>query len=138
MPEARDHRCYDQLFIGGQWRKPSTEQRLTVISPHSEKPIGDVPAATPEDVDAAVAAARHAFDHGPWPRLDPSERMRKVEELATIYAGHLDGMADLITDEMGSPRSFSRLGQAAAAVSLMHLALAVARDFPWADRRQGA
>src|SRR6202022_4131369 len=46
-------------------------------------------------------------------------------------------MADLITDEMGSPRSFSRLGQATAAVSLIHLALAVARDFPWAERRQG-
>jgi len=137
MPEARDHRCYDQLFIGGQWRKPSTDQRLTVISPHSEKPIGDVPAATPEDVDAAVAAARHAFDHGPWPRLDPSERMRKVEELATIYGGHLDEMADLITDEMGSPRSFSRLGQAAAAASMIHLTLAVARDFPWNERRHG-
>jgi hypothetical protein len=106
MTENRDHRCYDQLFIGGHWRKPSTEQRLTVISPHSEAPIGDAAAAAPEDVDAAVAAARHAFDHGPWPRLDPHERMRKVEELATIYSGHLDEMADLITDEMGSPRSF--------------------------------
>ena len=111
MTEARDHRCYDQLFVGGHWRKPSTDQRLTVISPHSEKPIGDVPAAAPADVDAAVTAARHAFDHGPWPRLDPHERMRKVEELATIYSGHLDEMADLITDEMGSPRSFSRLSR---------------------------
>ncbi|MGH3597467.1 MAG: aldehyde dehydrogenase, partial [Mycobacterium sp.] len=85
----------------------------------------------------AVAAARRAFDHGPWPRLDPRERMRKVEELAAIYAGHLDEMADLITAEMGSPRSFSRLGQAAGAASMMHLALAAARDFPWVERRQG-
>src|SRR6202451_2768269 len=137
MPESSDHRCYERLFVGGHWRKPSTDQRLTVISPHSEKPIGDVPAATPEDVDAAVAAARQAFDHGPWPRLDPHERMRKVEELATIYSGHLDEMADLITDEMGSPRSFSRLGQAAAAAAMIHLTLAVARDFPWAERRHG-
>ena len=38
MTEAHDHRCYDQLFIGGHWREPSTGQRLTVISPHSEKP----------------------------------------------------------------------------------------------------
>src|ERR1700742_4573270 len=137
MPETLDHRCYDQLFVGGQWRKPSTDQRLTVISPHTESSIGDVPAATPADVDDAVAAARHAFDHGPWPRLSPQERMRKVEQLATIYGGHLDEMADLITDEMGSPRSFSRLGQAAAAVSMIHLSLAVARDFPWNERRHG-
>jgi aldehyde dehydrogenase (NAD+) len=137
MPETRDHRCYDQLFIGGQWRKPSTDQRLTVISPHTESSIGDAPAATPADVDDAVAAARHAFDHGPWPRLDPQERMRKVEQLASIYGEHLDEMADLITDEMGSPRSFSRLGQAAAAVSMIHLTLGVARDFPWTERRHG-
>src|ERR1700722_7757273 len=137
MPETRDHRCYDQLFIGGQGGKPSPDERLTVISPHTESSIGDVPAATPADVDDAVAAARHAFDHGPWPRLSPQERMRKVEELATIYGGHLDEMADLITDEMGSPRSFTRLGQAPAAAAMMHLTLAVARDFPWAERRTG-
>ncbi len=58
-------------------------------------------------------------------------------KLAAIYSGHLDEMADLITDEMGSPRSFSRLGQAPAAVAKMHLNLAAARDFPWVERRQG-
>ena len=137
MTETNDHRCYERLFIGGHWREPSTRNRIAVISPHSEEPIGEAPAAAPADVDAAVAAARQAFDGGPWPRLDPSERMGKVEQLAKIYSGHLDEMADLITDEMGSPRSFSRLGQATAAVSLIHLALAVARDFPWAERRQG-
>ncbi|SRX94486.1 betaine-aldehyde dehydrogenase [Streptosporangium roseum DSM] [Mycobacterium shimoidei] len=137
MPEQLEHRCYDNLFIGGQWRKPSTGQRLTVISPHSEEPVGEAAAAGPADVDAAVAAARQAFDHGPWPRLEPAERMRKVEQLAAIYAGHVDEMADLITAEMGSPRSFSRLGQATAAMSLMHLALAAAREFPWVERRQG-
>src|SRR6201994_3214063 len=131
MPETSDHRCYDKLFVGGHWREPSTRNRIAVISPHSEETIGEAPAAAPRDGRAAVraarAAAREAFDHGPWPRLDPSERMRKVEQLATIYSAHLDEMADLITDEMGSPRSFSRLGQATAAVSLIHLALAGAR-----------
>ena len=137
MTENSGHRSYDELFIGGQWRKPASPQQLAVISPHSEEPIGHVQVAGPEDVDAAVAAARRAFDHGPWPRMAHADRMAKVEELATIYAGHLDEMAELITDEMGSPRSFSRLGQAPAAASLIHLALAAARDFPWAERRQG-
>ncbi|HYB36591.1 MAG TPA: aldehyde dehydrogenase [Mycobacterium sp.] len=137
MTENPDHRWYDELFIGGRWRKPSTQQRLTVISPHSEEPIGEVAAPGPEDVDAAVVAARNAFDHGPWPRLDPRERMEKIEKLATIYARHIDEMADLITAEMGSPRSFSRLGQAAGAASMMHLALATGREFRWEERRQG-
>lgn len=72
-----------------------------MISPHSEQPIGHAQAAGPEDVDAAVAAARRAFDHGPWPRMSHAERMAKIEQLATIYAAHMDEMADLITDEMG-------------------------------------
>ena len=137
MTENSGHRAYDELFIGGSWRKPANPQQLDVISPHSEEPIGHVQVAGPEDVDAAVAVARQAFDHGPWPRLAHAERMAKIEELAAIYAGNTDEMADLITDEMGSPRSFSRLGQAGAAAALIHLTLAAAREFPWAERRNG-
>jgi acyl-CoA reductase-like NAD-dependent aldehyde dehydrogenase len=69
--------------------------------------------------------------------MDPQERMSKIEELAAIYARHIDEMADLITAEMGSPRSFSRLGQASGPASMMHLTLAAAREFPWVERRQG-
>src|SRR5436305_951894 len=96
-------RSYDQLLIGGRWRKPSSPERLSVISPHTEEQIADVPAGSTEDVDAAVTAARHAFDQGPWPRLQPQERMRKIEELAAVYGRHIDEMADLITAQMGSP-----------------------------------
>jgi aldehyde dehydrogenase (NAD+) len=137
MLTVPDHCSYDELFIGGRWRKPATPQRITVISPHSEEPVGEAPLASAADVDIAVTAARRAFDSGPWPRLDRGERMQKVQELAAIYAGHLEDMADLITAEMGSPRSFSRLGQAAGAVSMIYLALSVAREFPWTERRQG-
>jgi aldehyde dehydrogenase (NAD+) len=128
---------YEQLFIGGRWQAPATAQRISVISPHTEQPIGETPEAAPADVDKAVAAARDAFDNGPWPRLSPSERMEKVEKLTAVYSGHVDEMADLITAEMGSPRSFSRLGQAAGALAQMHLVMATAREFPWAERRQG-
>ncbi len=137
MTDNPGHRWYDELFIGGHWRKPASPQQLAVISPHSEEPIGHAPAAGPEDVDAAVAAARRAFDHGPWPRMTPGERIGKLEELAAIYGRHVDEMSDLITAEMGSPRSFSRLGQAAGAASMIHLSLAVARDFGWVERRRG-
>ncbi|OBK28321.1 aldehyde dehydrogenase [Mycobacterium asiaticum] len=130
-------RSYHELFIGGRWRKPSTTERISVVSPRTEETIAEVPAGHSDDVEAAVAAARDAFDHGPWPRLAPQQRMRKVEELAAIYGGHIDEMADLITAQMGSPRSFSRLGQAAGAASMIHLALAAARDYPWDERRQG-
>ncbi|WP_006246802.1 aldehyde dehydrogenase [Mycolicibacterium tusciae] len=128
---------YDQLYIGGRWQAPSTGQRLSVISPHTEQSIGETPEAAPEDVDKAVTAARKAFDDGPWPRLNVSERMEKIERLAAIYLAETDAIADLITAEMGSPKSFSRLGQGAGALAQMHLNLATAKEFPWVERRPG-
>ncbi|OBK81178.1 aldehyde dehydrogenase [Mycobacterium sp. 1164985.4] len=128
---------YERLFIGGQWESPATEERIAVISPHTEEQIGVTPGAAPEDVDRAVAAARKAFDEGPWPRMSVEERMDKIDKLAAVYAAETDEMADLITAEMGSPRSFSRLGQATGALAQMHLISATARDFPWIERRPG-
>jgi acyl-CoA reductase-like NAD-dependent aldehyde dehydrogenase len=128
---------YHELFIGGRWRAPSTTQRLSVISPHTEQRIGETPEASPQDVDTAVLAARKAFDEGPWPRLGVEERMDKIEKLAAIYTAETDAIADLITAEMGSPRSFSRLGQGLGAVAQMHLNMATAKDFPWVERRPG-
>jgi acyl-CoA reductase-like NAD-dependent aldehyde dehydrogenase len=128
---------YERLFIGGRWRAPATDQKITVISPHTEQSIGQAPEASPADVDKAVLAAREAFDNGPWPRMSVDERIGKIEKLTAIYAGHTDEMADLITAEMGSTRSFSRLGQAVGALAQMHVVVATAREFPWAERRPG-
>ena len=128
---------YDELYIGGRWQAPSTSQRISVISPHTEQSIGETPEASPEDVDKAVRAARKAFDEGPWPRLSVGERMEKIEKLAAVYTAETDAIADLITAEMGSPKSFSRLGQGTGAVAQMHLNMMAAKDFPWVERRPG-
>jgi acyl-CoA reductase-like NAD-dependent aldehyde dehydrogenase len=128
---------YDKLYIGGRWQEPSTNRRLSVISPHTEEPIGETPEAAPDDVDKAVTAARKAFDEGPWPRLSVGERMEKIEQLAALYMAETDAIADLITAEMGSPKSFSRLGQGAGALAQMHLNMATAKEFPWVERRPG-
>src|SRR5689334_5580943 len=111
---------YDDLFIGGRWQAPSTKQRLSVISPHTEEPIGETPEARSADIDTAVTAARKAFDDGPWPRMSVGERMEKIEKLTALYTAEIDAMADLITAEMGAPRVFSQ-GGAAGAVAQMHL-----------------
>ena len=114
MPDFRDHRSYDELFIGGRWRKPANRQRLTVISPHSEEPVG----ACPRRLRGGRRRRRRRRPAGVRPRPvapdGPAERMRKVEAARRRSTpATLDEMADLITAEMGSPRSFSRLGQAA-------------------------
>lgn len=54
----------DALLIGTEWRAPASDRVIEVISPHSEDVIARVPEGSEADIDAAVAAAREAFDHG--------------------------------------------------------------------------
>ena len=65
---------YDKLFIGGKWTEPSTSEVIEVHCPATGEYVGKVPMAAAADVDAAVAAARAAFDNGPWPTTPPTER----------------------------------------------------------------
>ena len=102
---------HEKLFIGGSWVSPSAGDTFEVTSPHTEAPIAVVAAAGPADVDAAVTSARRAFDHGPWPRLDPADRIDAVRRLAKIYAAQQSAMADLITAEIGAPISFAQRAQ---------------------------
>ena len=74
-----------------------------MISPHSEEPVGHVQAAGPEDVEAAVAAARHAFDHGPWPRMSAAERARVLRRIATLLREHADDFIALECLDIGMP-----------------------------------
>jgi betaine-aldehyde dehydrogenase len=128
----------DALFIGTTWAEPATGAVLEVVSPHSEEVVARVPEGSAADIDAAVAAARRAFDEGPWPRMSPAERIEVIQSLSALYAGRLDDMARVISTEMGSPISFSALAQAPAPWMQIEAFLAIARDFPWEARRPGA
>jgi acyl-CoA reductase-like NAD-dependent aldehyde dehydrogenase len=64
----------DRLYIGGQWVAPIDRGSIEIVSAHSEQVFATVAAAGPLDMDAAVAAARAAFDEGEWPLLSPEER----------------------------------------------------------------
>src|SRR5437773_12299700 len=94
-------REHQRLFIGGEWVEPAGTGTIDVISPHSEELVGRVPEGTAADIDRAVAAARDAFDNGPWPRMAPAERIEILQRFAGLYAARLDEMAEIITTEMG-------------------------------------
>jgi len=128
---------YDQLYIGGEWVKPEGKGTIDVISPHSEELVGRVPEGTEADVDKAVAAARTAFDTGDWPRLSPEERIAAVQKFAEVYAARIPDMASVITEEMGSPITFSNLAQSPAPWLMLNTFLQVAAEYPWEERRSG-
>ena len=126
-----------RLFVGGAWELPGTDERIEVISPHSEEVIATTPAAGTDDVDRAVTAARAAFDQGPWPRLDPAERIDAVRRLAALYETRRREMAELITAEMGAPISFSKFAQATLPMMLMVGFADIAERLSWEERRPG-
>jgi acyl-CoA reductase-like NAD-dependent aldehyde dehydrogenase len=128
---------HEKLFIGGSWLSPSTDDTFEVISPHTEAPIALVAAAAPADVDAAVTSARTAFDDGPWPRLDPSERIEAVRRLAKIYAAQQSAMAELITAEIGAPISFAQRAQVGLPSMMMTAFCDLAEGFGWQETRRG-
>src|SRR3954464_7523109 len=94
---------YDELLIGGQWAKPSGGQRIEVRSPATLDVVGSVPEALEADVDMAGAAAREAFDHGPWPQTPPGERATVLKRFAELLTSRIDEVSGIITSEMGAP-----------------------------------
>ncbi|MFJ4849914.1 MULTISPECIES: aldehyde dehydrogenase [unclassified Streptomyces] len=103
---------HDKLYIGGSWVAPSDpDLLLDILSPHDQSLLGSVAQAAPADVDAAVAAAREAFDHGPWPRTAPEERQEIVRRYDALRAARADEVAAAISVENGSAGWFTKAGQ---------------------------
>ncbi|WP_189935264.1 aldehyde dehydrogenase [Streptomyces sulfonofaciens] len=122
----------DRLYLGGTWTAPSGDALLDLHSPHDQRLIGRAAQALPADVDRAVAAARAAFDDGPWPRTDPKERQDVIARFNELREAHADDIARLITQERGNPRWFNTAGQQ----GLRRQALAylkAAREFGWEE-----
>ncbi|WP_128436686.1 aldehyde dehydrogenase [Streptomyces cyaneus] len=127
----------DRLFIGGDMVEPEGDDLLEVISPATEEPIGSAPSSTPADVDRAVRAARAAFDDGPWPRMSPQERADALDPFTAYLRARVPLIAQLITEEMGSPISFSNRLQAPVPVMLLDYFRGLAATFPFEEDRAG-
>lgn len=100
-------KSYSKLFIGGRWATPSSEDVLEVVSPSTEDRMAAVAAPQRADIDTAVAAARHAFDNGPWPRMSPAERGAVLARVGKEVEARFDEMADAFTAEIGAPTTVS-------------------------------
>jgi aldehyde dehydrogenase (NAD+) len=92
-----------KLYINGQWANPASDALLDVISPSTEEVIGRVPVVTPADIDAAVGAARTAFDSGDWSKLDVQERAKYVRAIRDGLIARNEEITDLIAAEAGLP-----------------------------------
>jgi aldehyde dehydrogenase (NAD+) len=122
---------YESLYFGGRWLPASTDERITVVSPHTARAIGSTPCATEPDVDRAVALARHAFDHSPWPHLPPEQRAAAVTRILDAYQKRVAEMTEIVIAEMGSPRWFAELAQGPGGAAMLSTFLDAARTIQW-------
>lgn len=128
---------WDKLFIGGQWVQPSTSEVIDVFSPATGEKVGQVPLAAQADVDAACAAARKAFDEGPWPRMSPDERAAILGAAVKLMEERGAELKSLLAAETGQPQMIVDMMQYGAAMSAFTYYAGAADKFTWSDIRDG-
>src|SRR5919198_4356578 len=107
-PEARDIVRVEErygYYVGGEWLEP--RETYTTIDPSTEEPLAEIGQATAEEVDAAVAAARDAFENG-WSAVAPAERAKYLFRIARILQERSREFAVLESLDGGKPIKESR------------------------------
>jgi aldehyde dehydrogenase (NAD+) len=128
---------WDKLFIGGKWVEPSTSEVIEVRSPATGELVGKVPMAAEADVNAACAAARKAFDEGPWPQMSPEERAAILTAAVKIMEERADELKFLLAAETGQPPTIVDMMQYGAAMAAFQFFAGAADKFTWRDFRDG-
>lgn len=96
---GREHR----MLINGDFVSSASGETFETLDPSTAEVVASVPAGSAEDIDRAVLAARAAFDHGPWPRLKPADRERRILKLADLLERNAQEFAEI--ESVNSGRS---------------------------------
>lgn len=96
------------MLIGGDWVQARSGKVMSTFDPSTGRKIADVPEAGLEDIDAAVAAARNAFENGAWPKMTPVERGKLIWRLADLLEANADEFAEIDSLDNGKPVTDAR------------------------------
>ncbi|WP_280426867.1 aldehyde dehydrogenase [Nocardia carnea] len=137
MAYGTDMWCfYDRLFIGGEWVRPASTNTIRVVSASTEEVIGAVPQGNETDADAAVAAARRAFDDPTgWSTWSPGQRADAMLRLATALDKYSGITAIRVSSQNGMPLSISKQTEAVMPATLLRYYAGLIRDIPVEERR---
>ena len=94
LPDAK-------LYIDGQLRDAAGGRTYDVIGPWTGQPVGKAADGSAEDVEAAIAAARRAFDSTDWP-TNTAKRVELVRKLRELFEQNRDRLAELAVHEAGA------------------------------------
>ncbi|NLU69024.1 aldehyde dehydrogenase family protein [Streptomyces sp. HNM0574] len=124
--------AHDALFIDGTWRPAAADGTLQVTNPANGTVLATVPAGGPEDVDAAVAAARAALPG--WSGTPPAERAALLGALHDVLTARREEIAEIVTRELGSPLAFSQAVHAAVPVAVSGSYARIAAEHTFEER----
>jgi phenylacetaldehyde dehydrogenase len=120
-----------QMLIDGKWVDARSGQTFAVEDPATEEVIAHVPAGDKADIDLAVAAARRAFETGPWSRISPAARQRLVWSLGDLLERHADELAELEALDNGKPVTNARRDDVGGSIEMFRYMAG------WATRLNG-
>jgi acyl-CoA reductase-like NAD-dependent aldehyde dehydrogenase len=104
---------FDRVLVGGSW-VPAARGTYAVIDPATEEPVGRAPECSTVQVEAAVRAAREAFERGPWPAMTGAERGALLARAAESFRKAAPGLVDLTIAETGALRPVAEAQQVGA------------------------
>ena len=122
-----------KLFINGEFVDAADGKTFETIDPGTEAPIATVAQAGKADAEAAIAAARKAFDSGDWSGLSPAARMAKIQDFADQIAQQGLRLAATECMDSGQIISLARFVPLLGITLLRNLSLAAATKFPWEE-----
>src|ERR1035438_8034476 len=118
-----------QMLIDGKWVAAKSGKTFPVEDPATEEIIAHVPAGDKADIDLAVAAARRAFETGPWSRISPAARQRLVWSLGDLLERHADELAELEALDNGKPVTNARRDDVGGSIEMFRYLAGVGRRF---------
>ena len=137
LPEGVNIAHPDTLYIGGEWIAPVDGGSIEVVSPHTEQVAAIVAEAREADMDKAVAAARKAFDTGPWPTMEPTERADYLRKMAAHLGPRAGEIEAAFVAEIGALASFAPVASMTGTGTFMTYA-DIAESYEWVKRQPSA
>jgi phenylacetaldehyde dehydrogenase len=107
-----------QMLINGKWVGAASGKTFPTYNPATGEVLARVAEGDREDIDRAVAAARAAFDSGPWSKITPSERGRLIWKLADLIEKNAEEFAQLESLDNGKPAAIARVADVPGTVDL--------------------
>ena len=125
---------HSSFYIDGTWVRPTGTDTTDVLDSATEAVFLTVSLGNPEDVDRAVAAARQAFPD--WAQVPVADRCALLVLVAEQLEARLDELAEVITHELGMPRTLSASVQVGGVINTFRMAADVARTFAFEQQAE--